>query len=392
MDRDTFYVNIGTDESQSKVKYSYMSIKESFAKLDAIINGTCVLCVPIVSSINRETNQYKLDCDGNINRIVTAFSHANSFDKLTILLPSNYESMNILNVFKENNEGKVILKHTGYFGKHAGEQRSLPECYENTLKLIEKKYSEYDWIFVESQYLANALCKAGYKNKLIFYNNVCGIKLDGVVKTRSFMKGYDKLNKKLVDNCAYTICVSPETTEYWKSFSISEGNTGENILNLPYLIDRELPYFDYNPDSELQSYIQQLAKDGCIIYLPYRLTDEGYQMNKVVYYVNRYCNLNNVCILYSDPNNSGFMETLKTKFSDKVKYVKVSTDRNIYYTLIDSSLVTIPYFEDIAFINHATIHEMFSEKANCNIVLDKTQTIEKISDYKPIPIYRISFE
>lgn len=387
MDRDTFNINIRTDESKPKVKYLYMGIKESFAKLDTIINGSHVLCVPIVSSINRETNQYKLDCDGNINRIVTAFSHANSFDKLTILLPSNYESMNILNDFKDNNEGKVVLKHTSYFGKHAGEQRSLPECYENTLKLIEKNYSGYDWIFVESQYLADALCKAGYKNKLIFYNNVCEIELDGVVKTRSFMKGYDKLNKKLVDNCAYTICVSPETTEYWKSFVISEGGTRENILNLPYLIDRELTYFSYIPDSKLQLHIERLAQDMCIIYLPYRLTDEGYQMNKVVNYVNMLAS--DVCIIYSDPNNSGFMETLKTRFNDKVKYVKVSTDRNIYYTLIDSPFVSIPYFEDIAFINHATIHEMFNNKANCTIILDKTQTIEKISDYGDLPLDRI---
>ncbi len=364
-----------------------MAIEESFKNLNKIIDGAKVLCVPIVSSINRKTNKYKLDCDGNVNRIITTFSHANSFKKLTILLPSEYESMNVLNKFKKQNKSKVTLVHTPYFGKHAGEQRSLPDCYLNTLNLIKDNYSDYDWIFVESQHLAKELVDSDeYSNKLIFYNNVCEIEVDGETKTRSFMNGYNDLNKFLAKHCQYTITVSPETTEYWKNFIKTEYPNNQDlsskVLNIPYLIDRNLSYFDYSIDKELVEYVNGIKNQGYgIIYLPYRLTDEGYKIDKVIEYINNYAFYKKVCLMYSDPNNSGYLDTIKSKLNDNIKYVKVSTDRNIYYTLLDKCKVNVPYFEDIAFINHATFHEMFNEQANCNIILDKEQTLDKIDDY-----------
>lgn len=371
-----------------------MNIKETFSKLNSIIKGKKIVCVPIVSSINRTTNEYKLDCDGNINRIVTTFSHANDFKELIIFLPDNHESMNILKEFKEKNNGRVHFRYTSYFGKHASEQRSKPECYSNTLRLVKKYFYNYDYIFIESQYLANNLILDGYNDKLIFYNNVCEIELDGFTKSRSFTVGYDKLNKYLVGNCKYTICVSPETTKYWQSFIEQQGILNKLIINCPYLIDRNLSYFNYTLDRELEKFINELQSNRfTIIYLPYRLTDEGYQIDKVIDYINTEFPLKKIAILFSDPNDSGYIENIKEKFNQNqsIKYLKVSTNRNTYYTLLDSKNIIIPYFEDIAFVNHASIHEMFDKRSNCLIVLDKTQTSNKLKDYGTLPINRINW-
>lgn len=370
-----------------------MTVKETFSRLDGIISGKRILCVPIVSSINRITGEYKLDCDGNINRIVTAFSHADSFENLTIFLPIDYESKDILNYFVRKFNNKVDLVYTPFFGKHAGEQRSKPECFEKTLKLIENEYIvNYDYVFVESQYLGNALISDGYRSKLIFWNNVCEIEVDGYIKSRSFMQGYNNLNRNLVRNCAYTICVSPETTEYWKTFMLDEGNSETRVLNCPYLIDRDLPYFNYHVDTELKEYVNSIKSGGYeIIYLPYRMTDEGYQMDKVIEFINNYCTTHKVALFYSDPNDSGYIGKVKPQINENIKYVKVSTDRCIYYTLLDCANVIIPYFEDIAFVNHASIHEMFNHQTNCTIVLDESQTLDKLKDYGDIPVNRISW-
>lgn len=370
-----------------------MTVKETFSRLDGIINNKRILCVPIVSSINRITGEYKLDCDGNINRIVTAFSHANSFKELTIFLPIDYESKDILNYFTKKNSNKISLIYTPYFGKHAGEQRSKPECFERTLKLIENEYiDKYDYIFVESQYLGNGLISDGYRDKLIFWNNVCEIEVDGYTKSRNFMQGYNNLNRNLVRNCAYTICVSPETTEYWKTFMLDEGNSETRVLNCPYLIDRDLCYFSYHTDTELIEYVNSVKAGGYeVIYLPYRMTDEGYQMDKVIKFINEHCTTHKVALFYSDPNDSGYIKKIKSQLDKDIKYVKVSTDRGIYYTLLDYANVIIPYFEDIAFVNHASIHEMFNHQANCNIVLDISQTLDKLKDYGDIPVNRISW-
>ena len=370
-----------------------MTVKETFSRLDGIISGKRILCVPIVSSINRMTDKYKLDCDGNINRIVTAFSHANSFKELTIFLPIDYESKDILDYFVKKNKNKINLIYTPYFGRHAGEQRSKPECFEKTLELIENEYIDnYDYIFVESQYLGNALISNGYRDKLIFWNNVCEIEVDGYIKSRNFMQGYNNLNRNLVRNCAYTICVSPETTDYWKTFMLDEGNSETRILNCPYLIDRDLSYFNYHVDTELKEYVNSVKASGYeIIYLPYRLTDEGYQMDKVIKFINDYCITHKVAVFYSDPNDSHYLEQVKTKLNKDIKYVKVSTDRGIYYTLLDCTNVIIPYFEDIAFVNHASIHEMFNHQADCIVVLDISQTLDKLKDYGDIPVDRIGW-
>lgn len=376
-----------------------MTVKETFSQLNDIIKGKRIVCVPIVSSINRKTDEYKLDCDGNINRIVTAFSHANDFKELIVFLPTKYESMNILKEFKDKNEGRVHFRYTSYFGKHAGEQRNKPDCYTNTLRILEKYFSNYDYFFIESQGLGIELIHDGYQNKVIFYNNVCEVEVNGVTKTRSFMQGYNNENKYLVNNSEYTICVSPETTEYWRTYSHKQGNIKEKVLNCPYLIDRDLPYFNYTPDKELQQYIKSLQNDEYeVIYLPYRLTDEGYQVDKVIKYIHTY-NIavakKKLAILYSDPNDSGYMETIKEKLDDDydayIKYVKVSTDRNIYYTLLDCKNIIIPYFEDIAFVNHASIHEMFNEQSDCIIVLDTSQTLDKLKDYGNIPTNRVAW-
>ena len=98
-----------------------MTIDKKF--VDDHMQDKNILYIPIISSINRGTNKYNLDSDGNVVRFITFFEHHKNFKSLTILLPKNNESHDIVDKWiKDNDNIKIIWSDN--FGKHAGEQRS----------------------------------------------------------------------------------------------------------------------------------------------------------------------------------------------------------------------------------------------------------------------------
>lgn len=123
--------------------------------------------------------------------------------------------------------------------------------------------------------------------------------------------------------------------------------------------------------------------------MPYQVTDEEYDNDKVIKFINYYnkirkkytkTNSSSLYILYGDPNNSGYMEKIKPYIDNDVKFEQVPNDRGTNYTLLDSDLkVVIPYFEDIDYINHASIQEFVSDKAKCQIILTPHESIDKSS-------------
>ena len=98
-----------------------MTIDKKF--VDKHMQDKNILYVPIISSINRETNKYNLDSDGNVVRFITFFEHHKNFNTLTILLPKNNESHDIVDRWVKDNDNIEIIWPDN-FGKHAGEQRS----------------------------------------------------------------------------------------------------------------------------------------------------------------------------------------------------------------------------------------------------------------------------
>lgn len=333
-----------------------------YNKFNNIICDRDIVYVPIISCINRETREYDLSCDGNVNRFITTFTYCNNFNNLHIILPSKHVSNSECLIEKWISESKnnIIIHYCPHFGIHAGEQRNDSTIVLSMLTYIERTFDLTNKMMIfESQKLCKSFLNT-YKehNDVIFYNPVSKV----TNKTRIFLEGYDEINDYLVEKCLYTIVCSPNQVDYYKDYK-------DKIIYLDKLIDRDLDIFSkYNKYEEFDKKLNEL--DGDVYYLPFRLTDEGYQFNKVVNFI-KDNSKDKYIILYSDPNNSKILFTFDFNFEFKNRFIKVSTERDLYYTIIDSKKqVIIPYFEDLDFINHAAIHEFINDKSKCIIYVD----------------------
>lgn len=354
-------------------------MKKEFEELANYIKGKNVLCVPIISSIDRQTGEYKLDADGNINRIITTFWHADTFNKLYLVLPKKHVkgSEKYIEQWideKSTNQNSIEIIWANSFGIHAGEQRSNYFVIKNLE--AELHYYVYgnlvDVYMIESQGLLQDIFPyvvGNYNRNIIFWNYTCTTNN----KTRSFLNGYKEINEELFLGCDKTIMASPEQVEYFNSVT---GTSSSKLMYIPTFMDRDIHIFDYVRDKELNDILVNRHKNFYtkFFYLPYRMTDEGYKMKEVIEYINEY-NSSDKVVIYSDPNNSGYMESIKDEFEHHVTFMKVSTSRDIYYTILDCDAgIVIPYFEDIAYINHASIQEFVHPNVKCTILLKEYDT------------------
>lgn len=320
-----------------------------------IIYGKNIVYVPIISCINRQTGEYDLSCDGNVNRFITTFSKCNTFSKLSIILPSIHVSgsESILNRFKAMNDN-IEFHYIESFGIHAGEQRNMDSVVNAVYEYVAKMADTTDMYVFESQKLGKKLIQNIKSKEFVFYNPVS--KVPG--KTRVFLEGYDEINDWLFKMADYTIVSSPDQLKYFDN-----GSKGY-IIYLDKLIDRDIELFDYNEDIDIKTELNNI--NGPVFYLPFRLTDAGYNMDIVINTMEEHYD-DNMMIYYSDPNNSNYINELNIPEKLKSKFKKISTDRNTYYTMIDCDKVIIPYYEDLEFINHAAIHEFINDKAKCTV-------------------------
>lgn len=352
--------------------------KTVYNGISELVEGKNILCVPIISSINRETGEYKLDADGNINRIITTFWNFDEFKSLTIILPSKHvegseKYMTEWVNMKSSPEHEIKILWSDAFGIHAGEQRSNYFVITSMAKFIYEnvKLDEVDVAFMESQGLI-LHTSSHLLRKTVFWNYTC----ETNNKSRSFLRGYKDINEILFRECRKSIVASPEQVDY---FSSVEGTCIDDMLYLPIFMDLSIPLFKYTNVDVIETTLKKYRADGYqVFYLPYRMTDEGYQMDDVIAYINGHESEKKL-IVYSDPNNSHFMEKLflSGKFDTNVEKMRVSTDRNTYYTILNTDAgIIIPYFEDIAYINHASVQEFIDDdRCKCKIVLKKFDVV-----------------
>lgn len=355
-----------------------------YKEFDNILYGLNIVYVPIVSCINRQTGEYDLSCDGNVNRFVTTFSKCESFASLTIVLPKVHVagSEKLVEQFA-NSHINIKLIYSEHFGIHAGEQRNMDSVVNAMYDDIKKL--ETDIYIFESQKLGKLLIENKKdRQQFIFYNPVS--KVNG--KSRVFLEGYDDINNWLFENSDYMIVSSPDQIKYF------ENGTKEHIVYLDKLIDRDIELFDYEKNIDMKKIIGASVNINTkMFYLPFRMTDEGYKMDTVLstLYHEYKSHDGNIVVFYSDPNNSKILDKIKMNEKLKWKFVQVPTDRNTYYTLIDNPNITVLYYEDLDFINHAAIHEFISNKAQCEVwvmennnpygIMDCSRV--KVNYYKP---------
>lgn len=310
-----------------------------------LFRDKAIVYVPIVSCIDRDTNEYNLAADGNVNRFITTLSLCDTFKSLTIALPKKHikESENMIQEFiSDCNDARIVWIED--FGKHAKDQRMNYDVVDSVYNSI--KDLDCDLYLFESQLLGLELNRYTEK-QLVWWNPVSATN----TKTRIFLKGYEVLNDIVMGISDYVIVASPEQLEYY--------NYSDKLIYIDKLIDRNLRYFDYKIDNDVLKYSNY---DKKVFFLPYRLTDGGYQFDKVIEYMSKE---EDWIALYTDPNESHVIDHLDKSIRDK--FVKVSSKRNTYYTILDYINATIPYFEDLEFINHAAIHEFKHSK--CKVVL-----------------------
>lgn len=333
-----------------------------------------ILYVPIISSINRKTGQYNLDSDGNVMRFITFFEHHNAFNHLALFLPTQNESHDIVDSWAYDNNVDIIWSDN--FGQHAGDQRKDLEVVQEMMRDIKDYVREnhVDIIIFESQGIGEELIdiECPIEAELVYWCPVC--KIDDA-HTRSFLEGYDDINKRLFSACDWSIVESPMQV---KKFSLP------NTTIYPYwnMADRNLMYFGYVSELGWKDTLKIVSKlNASVYYLPYRLTDEGYKIDDVISFINMDV-ANNVLVYYTDPNNSGYMANIKSKFNCNVHCIKVSSDRNSHYSMLSCSNVIVPYLEDLDFINHALLWEMMSDKSQCQFGITKEQWDENPYDVK----------
>lgn len=136
-----------------------------------------------------------------------------------------------------------------------------------------------------------------------------------------------------------------------------------------------LSLFAFEPNESILNLTDHLINDGYkLVYLPFRLTDSGYSLDKILEALTNLKTVYKICVLYTDPNDSG---RLSTENSDNsLRFIKVPKDRNSYYTMLSEVDCIVPYLEDIDNILHAAVFEI--DKLNTKVI-SMTNSITRFS-------------
>ena len=331
-----------------------------------IIKDKKVLHIPIYSCFDYQSGLLNFKADGNVNRFLTTWYYVNQYSSLSIFCPQNGNNIDWFCNSIKNELHDINLIFTPFIKKSAKIERSI-QFAKDFILYYNNIFDSVDYIVVESQHLYQQLELQGYYDKLIYWCPVCAIEN----KTRDFLEPYKEFDRYLINHTKYLIVASNEQVEYAKTLRKND------IIQINSLIDRSLNFFNYEIDEKI--YNQLIKNNNTKIFLPFRLTDEGYKMKEIFKELFNYYLLNKEFIVYySNPNNCDIYKLLNpnNKFSIKKfldnYFIQVSKNRNTYYTILDYGNVIIPYLEDINFIAHASVSE-FETSKKCKVIssLDK---------------------
>ena len=326
-------------------------------KLNSLIENKKILYIPIYSCFDYQTNKLNFKADGNINRFLTTFYYCNKYKSLDIFCPTTGKDFDWFVKSCETLKN-INLIYLDLIAKSAKIERSLD--FANNIFKIFNDWDKYDYIIVESQHLFLKLYINGYK-KMIYWCPVCATN----EKTRDFLEPFRELDKHIFSISEYTIVASNDQVKYYKSI------TNKNPIQINTFINRNLPFFKYTSQDNIIELLNKFS-NYYKIFLPFRLTDKGYQMQEIFDFLyNEFKNTKSFKVFYSNPNNCDIYQFAKNDAYKKLfideNFIQVSKDRDTYYTIIDFGKVIIPYFEDTDFIWHAAINEFSSKKSSCII-------------------------
>jgi len=337
-----------------------------YYKLNILLTNKKVLYIPIYSCFDYNTKKLNFKSDGNVNRFLTTFSNINSYKSIDVLCPESGNDINwFYNSFYSITNCNCKIIPSKYIIESAKVQRDISFA-RNILN--EVNLEDYDLVIAEGQYVVLELLDHYKLLDVIYWCPVCAIEN----KTRDFLEPNKALDKYIFSRVEYTIVASDAQVKYIQSLRRNNGVRFTNIIFIETLIDRNLDIFDYEKKDFIIEAINNYNKENKykIVYLPFRLTDKGYKFDMIIDIL-AYSYNQNVAVLYSNPNNCDVLSLVKGKpaYEQYIKthFIKVSLDRDTYYTILDYVDCYIPYFEDTDFINHAAVSE-FETSKKCKII------------------------
>ena len=351
-----------------------LEYNENILLLHNIIMGAGqgkVVHVPMFSMRSYETNKYDLTCDGNMNRLVSVwinviktYLRGPKTEKLDIrvIIPSlddlTPQSVDFLKKIEDEAGGYLTFMYE--FGYPSGGPkviRSLNgtlELNHNLDKFLQKLEGkkvvvyepEYVGTFVEG--LKKSFNEYDYRSMTtVFW---CPVS-DTESTKPSFLENVRYVDRELANACDCLMVATSNQVKYFSSY-----NTRNLVILMDMLIDPSLPIFSFKEDKEMKDSIDKYEADGKhVIYFPFRLSDPGYRFKDVLKCLEDINSLYPIVLLYTDPNDTA--KDLIPKGSN-LELVKVSSNRDTYYTCISDKRCIIPYFEDVADIMHASWQEM----------------------------------
>lgn len=360
-------------------------------ELSKLIRDLVVAYIPIYSMFDHQTKLVDLGCDGNVNRWMTNFYKSGQvWKKLTIFGPCRdlVKSNENFNLFKnklDSNFKNIEYVESSAFSGGAKKQRSTAFPTELVSQFKDKLFSA-DIIIVESQELFGAMLAAksegNWSGKLVYWCPVCATSK----KTRTFLEAAREADKTCFKTADHVIVATDEQADYARECGIPS----EKISVVKEFIDRSLPMFrDYVVDDESLDLVEADIEAGkTCIYMPFRLSDEGYKIWDIISSV--YSKLMKDEIVVYTPNLNGASLSELVKLckdnnswlteemiqSSLAKFKPISASRDTYYTLIDyCPELVIPYFEDWKFVMHAAVDELIlgSKKPVCTVLQDKSE-------------------
>lgn len=341
-----------------------------------LIRDKNIYHVPIVSMSDHVDRVFDLSCDGNINRLVTYYDRLNyPYKSAKILLPANSKNKEFVqanlvdvnanqvrNFIEYDVDYRCEVKYLDKFPNNARDQRLKKDLVEYIESDIDYKNS--DIAIFESQ----ALCLYFLKNRQKDINSEiwywCPVS-STETNTRSFLKDYDPYDAEVFDEADGIIVASKQQKDYIQKYW-----PHRKVILLPILMNRDLEAFDYNSNEDIKEYLDRASRP--IIYMPYRLSDEGYKSSMIFESLLSLMESGKEFEVWiTDPNKSGIYEDFVNRVPEQYKELikHISSDRSTYYTILDyGKTVIIPYLEDLDFINHCAIFEFMSDESIVKVI------------------------
>lgn len=292
-----------------------------------------VLFIPVFSMRSYETGKYKLNCDGNMARVLSMIYNSGvKCAYITIPMPKNLDETDFANLkLKLKNKGMdkyvKFLSNSGY-----GENAKATRHSKNILKSI--RPADYDVIVTEPQMVTYDLIHKHYLGKLIYW---C-VASQTISYSPWFTEEFRFIDKEIAANIP-TACATDTQVQYLEGLS----------------------YKDEFYNSEFS--------DMKIIFFPFRLSDPSYKFDTLKEMVKKLKSegIKNFQVIVTDPNQSG-------DFSNTPEILLVPSNAALYISILKGKPI-IPYFENANEIKHISIEEMAMYK--CEIVCYDNNEIPK---------------